>query len=536
MYSDVKKYVLKEDLYFEPLFNHWYVWPHLLTPAQSARHVVNTHKRIMKSFVNNYQLHIIACNESVLTGGEFLDCSEEQVNDIESLISDIDTNCSDLLELSDSISELDELLRGHTSGETLEKLYKNVPSALKGYVELFFDLEHNPSYRFIEGLLYKSRFYRPDLQSVSFGLLSQTKKRPFVLSTPRLPDANHLQMKITFNSSVLKSILESRDLPLSEREIHNLFNEVACVGGLPYMDLFKVKDIDIEYNSVKSGVRLKYLGHAGFLIETEDVSILVDPVIASKDGSNDDQIVSFDDLPSKIDFVCITHTHQDHANLETLLQIRHKVGQILVPKNNGGTLTDPSLKLLLQQFEFSVTEVDELDDINIEGGKITSIPFLGEHGDLNVRSKTGWYFQLGKRKIFLAADSSNLEPCMYTHIQKIIGDVDVLAIGMECIGAPYTWLYGALHSKKVSKKIKESRRLNGSDYKQGIQIVNTFKPNQVYIYALGLEPWYKYFMGTNYDDDTKQIVESDKMVSACRDMGIKSEVLYGTKEVILSNL
>jgi len=82
------KYYLKEDVYFEPLFNHWYAWPHLLTPVQSARHVVNTHKRIMKSFVNNYQLHIIASQAKEMTGGEFLNCTEEQVDDIKALISE----------------------------------------------------------------------------------------------------------------------------------------------------------------------------------------------------------------------------------------------------------------------------------------------------------------------------------------------------------------------------------------------------------------------------------------------------------------
>jgi len=68
--------------------------------------------------------------------------------------------------------------------------------------------------------------------------------------------------------------------------------------------------------------------------------------------------------------------------------VRHKVRHIIVPKNNGGGLADPSLKLMLQNMGFSqVEEIDELETITVEGGSITGLPFLGEHADLNIRSK-----------------------------------------------------------------------------------------------------------------------------------------------------
>ena len=49
---------------------------------------------------------------------------------------------------------------------------------------------------------------------------------------------------------------------------------------------------------------------------------------------------------SKLDYISITHNHQDHYNLETLLQLRHKTGKLILPVNNGGTLPDPSMKLI----------------------------------------------------------------------------------------------------------------------------------------------------------------------------------------------
>ncbi|WP_254663637.1 hypothetical protein [Pseudoalteromonas sp. BMB] len=82
--------------------------------------------------------------------------------------------------LSDAVKELDELLRNHASGESIEKLYARILAPLKGYVELFFDMEHRPSYRLIESLLYRSSYYKRHLQSVAFGLLSKVDERPFV--------------------------------------------------------------------------------------------------------------------------------------------------------------------------------------------------------------------------------------------------------------------------------------------------------------------------------------------------------------------
>lgn len=238
-------------------------------------------------------------------------------------------------------------------------------------------------------------------------------------------------------------------------------------------------------------------------------------------------------MPDAVDYICITHNHQDHFNIEALLQLRHKTKKLVLPINNGGSLPDPSMKLIAKQLGFEVIEVDDFDEILIPNGRMTSIPFLGEHGDLNVRSKTVWFIEVNEKKFFFGADATNCDPHMYKHVHKIVGDVDVLAIGMECVGAPYTWLYGALNTKIVSKNIKNSRRLNGSNADQAYHMVDTFNANQVYLYAMGMEPWYKYFMGVDYDDDSEQIIQSDKMIEYCMNKGIPCDRLAGKQEIIL---
>jgi hypothetical protein len=60
------------------------------------------------------------------------------------------------------------------------------------------------------------------------------------------------------------------------------------------------------------------------------------------------------------------------------------------------------------------------------------------------------------------------------------------------------------------------------------------QPDRVFIYALGREPWYKYFMGLQYDESSVQIQECNKLTDACRDLGIGIEAMYGRKTLELA--
>src|ERR1043166_10149941 len=57
-------------------------------------------------------------------------------------------------------------------------------------------------------------------------------------------------------------------------------------------------------------------------------------------------------------------------------------------RNNAGQIADPSMKLILQRLGYTNIEVvDAFDSINFEDGEIVSLPFSGEHCDLNIHSK-----------------------------------------------------------------------------------------------------------------------------------------------------
>jgi hypothetical protein len=182
----------------------------------------------------------------------------------------------------------------------------------------------------------------------------------------------------------------------------------------------------------------------------------------------------------------------------------------------------------------NVTELDELETVSIgKQASITGIPFLGEHCDVNVRSKIAHLVRLNGRSILCAADSANIEPELYDHVHRLLGDIDVLFLGMECFGGPLSWVYGPLLTRTIDRKMDESRRLSGSNFERAIDLVERIHCRQAYVYAMGQEPWLTHIMCLKYDDDSIQIKESNSLVHTCRERGLISERLYGQKEIFL---
>ena len=85
---------------------------------------------------------------------------------------------------------------------------------------------------------------------------------------------------------------------------------------------------------------------------------------------------------------------------------------------------------------------------------------------------------------------------------------------------------------KLDRDKDYSRQGSGSDYQKAMGLVKSMQPNTVYVYAMGLEPWFTYVLGLNYDKNSKQLKESDKFVIECNKQGIISERLFGQKELV----
>ncbi len=97
-------------------------------------------------------------------------------------------------------------------------------------------------------------------------------------------------------------------------------------------------------------MKLKYLGHNTHLIDIDDITLLVDPFFPE----------GLPELPRKIDYILVTHAHQDHIlNVEDLLKLYNcKVisnyevttffvdkGYEGIPMNHGGEININSVMI-----------------------------------------------------------------------------------------------------------------------------------------------------------------------------------------------
>jgi hypothetical protein len=159
------------------------------------------------------------------------------------------------------------------------------------------------------------------------------------------------------------------------------------------------------------------------------------------------------------------------------------------------------------------------------------IPFIGEHHDLFIHSKSCYLIRIGNRSVLSVADSCNIEPALYTHIHKIIGDVDILFLGMECDGAPASWVYGPLFPEPLERDFDRSRRGRGCNFPEGIDLVNRFSCKEVYVYAMGFEPWLRYILDIEYSDRSNPVVQSNLLIDHCHERNIIAERLFGEKVI-----
>ncbi|MCW3465999.1 MBL fold metallo-hydrolase [Chitinophaga nivalis] len=526
-----KQLYLKPNVVIEPLVDRWYAWSHLISPATAAMNITGRHMNIMESFVMAPAIHVEAVLNPKMRGGPFMDIPEKRVNEVKAIQQQTLDKQQPLIQFSKAIKELDRLLAMEGKGFGMEALYEKVPEELKGYIELYYDRHNNPGFRFFEPLLYESKYYNKSMQSIALWV-TDNDHRPFALSTPRLDEPNVLHLEIPFDHPGIDELARMKRNPKSLKDIKDL------LGITPEQEpLFETLFTDTppppyqRYTGDK--IRMRYFGHACILIETKDISILVDPLISYY--GYDSEVTHYSDvhLPDKIDYVLITHNHQDHILFETLLPLRHKIRNIIVPHTNSGKLEDPDLKLMFNHIGFNnIVSMEEMETLRFSDSVITSLPFTGEHSDMNILTKACYLVRIGDFKLLFLADSRIVEPALYKHIQKSIGNVDVMFLGMECDGAPLSWLYGPLLTKKLSREQDNSRRLSGSDCDKGMSLINIFHPKEAYVYAMGQEPWVEFISSIKYTDESNPIVQSNRLVAECHQKDIIAERLFGEKELL----
>ena len=177
-----------------------------------------------------------------------------------------------------STKELDDLLRQKSDGYSLEPLYAKVPELLRGYVELVYDLNHHATFRLVEPLLYRSSFYDPGRQSFMLSVIAEDE-RPFVLSTPRLKGPDDAHLRFPFGSPAADELFKMKRTPRPYELVQEITNVPESDAAL-LRSFFTPTPPKPYQRYTGSGLRWRYFGHACILVETQDISILFDPVLS----------------------------------------------------------------------------------------------------------------------------------------------------------------------------------------------------------------------------------------------------------------
>jgi len=107
-------------------------------------------------------------------------------------------------------------------------------------------------------------------------------------------------------------------------------------------------------------VRLSFVGHASWLIQTASLNILVDPVWSMRASPfawagpkrHNDPGIAFESLPD-IDVVLVSHGHYDHLDVATLSRLAAKFSpRVITPLGNDATMRGADSAIKAEAFDW----------------------------------------------------------------------------------------------------------------------------------------------------------------------------------------
>jgi L-ascorbate metabolism protein UlaG (beta-lactamase superfamily) len=531
------KHVLDGPLYLspkvklEPLIERWPLWPYLVPPAQHALNLAFRQIPNLQSFVEDPETHAAAAGNPRLFGGSFVALSTSDVDAVRNLLDDTSVRCRPLLEFARDLMALDSQLQKTATGYSLDQYYQDLPATLAGLVELVYDLNNRPKIRLMEALIYGSALDDARKEAICLHVVDDGD-RPFFMSTPLLDASNRLFIDARYTDPIIDELAAARLMPVASNRIHDLLSLRSNTPSLPEGLFTSEAPVRQDPEYCGDGVRVRFFGHACVLVQTDKTSILVDPSAAWQ--RDDVARLTFADLPDRIDYVVLTHSHQDHLVAELLLQLRTRVGAVVVPPADRGNIADPSMRMILKRLGYeNIVSLEHFESVRSADCEIIAVPFVGEHGGLDIASKQCVIVTAKGQKMLFMVDSDAVDPRLTERIAERVGEIDTAFIGMECCGAPMKWLYGPLLSAPLNSKDNQSRRFSGSNADRAWAAITALGCRTAYIYAMGQEPWMRHLMGLVYSEDSIQLKEVQRFIERCNVSSIRSKLLYGSHEETL---
>ena len=121
--------------------------------------------------------------------------------------------------------------------------------------------------------------------------------------------------------------------------------------------------------------RVTFLGHSTLLMQSARSAVLCDPIVTRKMGSPKSALEVFG---TKLDAICLTHSHWDHCNPETLVRLDKDV-PILIPKIRRPSALNPPMVPMLERLGFTkIREIGLWEPVMAGEIEIVAAPFYGE--------------------------------------------------------------------------------------------------------------------------------------------------------------
>lgn len=415
---------LRADVFAEPLVDGFPAWLGSLAPVPAATRLAGVQVPRLE-----------ACLRRPEDG-------ELRALEAAALLDVIERDRVDMLRFAAAVAAAEDLLRRHPGGADLPALHRRLPGPLHGLVELAYDAAGRPAMRFLETLLYESPVYDTGRQSIQFEL-GGPPGGVWDLDEPRLPGPDKVELPVPFHHPQLDELFAARIRPTDPTRLR------VALGlddwQAPGLDrLFTAAAPARSDRHLGRGARIRYFGRACLVLQTPEVAVVTDPCLDAGCG------YTIDDLPDHIDLVLITSGHPDHLALGTLLQLRPRIGAVVVPRSSRGNPDDPSIGRCLKALGFRIVETDDLDEIPLAGGRVVATPHQGGHDGHDVRAKSTYVVQIADAAVFVGGRSAGHDPALHRRLRARLGRVDMAFLGapadavgvVAALDADEAYLYG----------------------------------------------------------------------------------------------
>lgn len=258
-----------------------------------------------------------------------------------------------------------------------------------------------------------------------------------------------------YNASAFQNVLptpmmaEGTSYPKMILEFFTKSAQVRPPKALPYQRT-DLKKLSSDKPSIV------WFGHSSYLIHSQGINILVDPVLDSQASPFSFSVKPFEgadnyrvtDLPP-IDVVLITHDHYDHLNYPTISKLANSFKKVVAPIGVGQHLEHWGVH------PDKITELDWWQDASIlEGVHITATPARHFSGRLFKRNQTLWssyVLKLHDANIFVGGDSGYDE--QFKRIGEKHGPFDIAIL--ECGQYGLNWPYIHMFPEETAQAAKD---------------------------------------------------------------------------------